>query len=301
MLPLSPSPRQIFSTLLPHLRVAAAYAKEIQNRVVEQPEKAYPGNFFASALTDADLSVQTFVEVLLLAYFPQLRFYGEEHERTFNTKYFPGIEFPGSAESGSADLLLTLDPIDGTRCYADGFDNYQIILNVLSPEQFEGCLLISPARDRYFCTLRGAGVLEGCLSDALEQCRPIGALPQNQTIYLGGGAGIFAQALPDRYVAYDVYTEYSHQEQRPSMVDFFDGAYGGAILKRANFLDGAAMAFMAQEWGCIVSDHRGQSLPPLRSCTHWAWPGLVIATSPEMHRDLLRTVQVVEHNLGENR
>lgn len=285
------SPRQIFSTLLPHLRVAAAYALEIQTRVAEQPEKDYPDNFFASALTDADLSIQTFVEVLLLGYFPQLRFYGEEHESTFNTKYFPGINFDGVSPDDDLALLLTLDPIDGTRCYADGYNNYQIILNVLSPNRFEGSLLISPARDRYFCTLRGEGVFEGRLTTELSQAQPVNLVTQSDRIYLGGEAGHFAEKLPLPYTAYDVYQEYSATEQKPSLVNFFDGAFAGAILGRANVLDGAAMAFMAQELGCIVSDHFGKPLLPAHVCSNLRWPGLIIATSPEIHQTLLQITQ----------
>lgn len=285
-MPELPSPRQILTTLLPHLKVAAAYAHEIQSRIVEQPEKDYPDNIFASALTDADLSVQTFVEVLLLGYFPQLRFYGEEHEKAFNTKYFRAIDL-----GPQGDYLVTLDPIDGTRFYADGHANYQIILTVLNADGFEAALLIHPAQNSYLYALRGEGAFVGQLSDGMEDCQPLKIESQDNVIYLGGGAIEFAARLPDRYRAYDLYVAYSKEIQMPNMASVLSGAYAGSILAGAQWIDGAAIAFLAQEAGCIVTTHDGSALPPLHACADYRWPGLLIATSPTVHADLLATVR----------
>lgn len=151
----TPTPRQILQALLPHLRVAAAYAQEIQSCIAAQPEKD-SDNIFVSALTDADLSIQTFVEVLLLGLFPTVRFHGEEHEKSHNTKYFRALDL-----GPQDDYLVTLDPIDGTRFYLDGHANYQIILNVLNADGFEAALVIRPAYGRYFYALRGEGLFQG--------------------------------------------------------------------------------------------------------------------------------------------
>ncbi len=285
-----PTPRQILATLLPHLKVAAAYANEIQSRIVEQPEKDYPDNIFASALTDADLSIQTFVEVLLLGYFPQLRFYGEEHEKAFNTKYFRAIDL-----GPQGDYLVTLDPIDGTRFYADGHANYQIILNVLNADGFEATLFIKPAEDCYIYALRGEGAFVGALADAMDDCRPLKIEPssansQNKTIYLGGGAGEFADKLGENYQPYDLYKAYSQEEQMPTMGSVLSGCYAGSILGGAQFIDGAAIAFIASEAGCIVTQHDGSPMPPLSECKNYRWPGLLIATSEAVHRHLLAAV-----------
>ena len=282
-----PSPRQILSTLLPHLRVAAAYASDIQSRIIEQPAKDYPGNIFAAALTDADLSVQTFVEVLLLGYFPQLRFFGEEHAKTFNTKYFRAIDL-----GPQGDYLITLDPIDGTRCYADGHSNYQIILNVLNADDFEATLFIRPSQNRYCFALRGEGAFFGALTDDMDDCQPLTIQPQNTIIHLGGGAGEFASRIRAPYAAYDLHVEYSAQTQMPTLGDLLlDGAYAGAILSRANFLDAAAIAFIAREAGCIVTTHDGDPPPPLHACEGNCWPGLFIATDQAVHDALQLVVQ----------
>jgi myo-inositol-1(or 4)-monophosphatase len=85
----SPTPRQILTTLLPYLKTAGIYAQQIQSRIAAQPEKESPaGNIFSAALSDADLSIQTMIEVVLLGTFPEIRFFGEEYAQSYNTKYF---------------------------------------------------------------------------------------------------------------------------------------------------------------------------------------------------------------------
>jgi myo-inositol-1(or 4)-monophosphatase len=135
----SPSPRQILETLLPHLRVAAAYARQIQSRIAARPSKPAE-SIFGAALSDADLSIQTLVEVALLGSFPHLRFHGEEYDQSYNTKYFRSIDL------GEDTYLVTLDPIDGTQFYLDGHSNYQIILSILSWDDYD--LLLCAARRR---------------------------------------------------------------------------------------------------------------------------------------------------------
>lgn len=73
---------------------AGAYALKVQDRVAHQPIKSQYDNLFAQALTDADLSVQGFIEVSLLAEFPDIAFFGEEQAHSLNMKYFPS-QAPG--------------------------------------------------------------------------------------------------------------------------------------------------------------------------------------------------------------
>jgi fructose-1,6-bisphosphatase/inositol monophosphatase family enzyme len=142
-----PLPREILQTLLPHLRLAASYARQIQARITSLPAKDVEGNILAAALTDADLSIQTMVEVALLGAYPNLAFYGEEYAQSRNTKYF------SSTELNTNNYLITLDPIDGTQYYLDGFDNYQIILSILNTDSYEAVIAISPAQDCYYYSI----------------------------------------------------------------------------------------------------------------------------------------------------
>jgi myo-inositol-1(or 4)-monophosphatase len=280
-----PTPRQILETLLPHLRVAAAYAHQVQPYIAARPTKE-ADNLFGAALSDADLSVQTFIEVALLSAFPNLRFYGEEYERSYNTKYFRAIDL-GEQD----DYLVTLDPIDGTRFYLDGHSNYQIIVGVLNRDEFEAAIAITPAEKTYCYALRGQGCWYGNLEDNLESCQPLRVQSSSATVFLGIQMGNLAPRLADRYTVIPVATAYSETVQIPNVNGILTGELAGVIIRKGQFIDGAALAFMAQEAGAIATTHDGSPLPPLHQCQNYQRPGLLIATSPTVHQDLVEAIR----------
>lgn len=281
-----PTPRQILETLFPPLKLAAAYARQIQSKISAQPEKAEAENPFSAALTDADLSIQTFVEVALLGAFPKIRFFGEEFEKSYNTKYFRAIDLgpPG-------DYLVTLDPIDGTRFYMDGHSNYQIILTVLDAAFFAAAMAITPAEEHCTYAVRGEGTFAGSLQDELHQFQPLViGQPKNQ-IFLGSKMGRIAPRLRDRYTVVDILADYAPDTPTPNVNGLLTGELTGAVLASGKLIDSAALAFMAQEAGYLLSDWSGSSLPPLSTCEDYQWPGLIVASSKEVHNDLLAAVQ----------
>lgn len=278
-----PKPRQILETMLPQLKMAGAYAQQIQARIAtNRPDKYETDNFFANALTDADLSVQTFVEVALLGQFPQIRFYGEEFEKSYNTKYFRSIEL-----GPQDDYLVTLDPIDGTRFYMDGHPNYQIILTILNRDGFEAVIALSPALDTYYYTLRGEGTFQGTFTDRLEDCRPLKIETPKNNILLGWTMGHLSAQMDSKYKPINVKTDYSKAVNIPNVNGLLTGDLTGVVLAKGKFIDGAALAFMAQEMGYILTTHDGQAMPPLHLCQDYQWPGLIVASCPEVHQYLL--------------
>jgi len=281
-----PTPRLILETLLPHLRVAAAYARQIQPMIAALPSKEGGDNFFAAALTDADLAIQNLVEVVLLGNFPQISFYGEEFELSGNTKYFRSLEL-----EAQGDYLITLDPIDGTKFYQDGHSNYQIILSVLSPSSFEAVLAITPALNVYFYTIKGEGTFRGALDVNLEACEPLRITNYKQRILLGWAMGKLTVALKKNYEVIDVATCYSRQKQMPNLNGILSGEIAGAVIRRGKFIDGAAIAFLAKEAGCIITKFDGGELPPLSECSNYSLPGLIVASSTSVHQHLLEAVQ----------
>lgn len=280
------TPHQIVERLYPHLQVAAAYVREIQPRIASLPAKEEGDNLFAAALTDADLAVQNLVEVALLGSFPKIRFYGEEYESSPNTKYFRATDL-----GATGDYLVTLDPIDGTRFYQDGHPNYQIILCVLNADDYEAVLVLMPAYDTFYYALRGQGVLRGHISAGLETGSAIAFAPGVSTVLLGWGLSRFAPALVEKYAVIDVAKDYSPAARIPNVNGILRGEIAGAILRAGKFIDGGALAFMARELGGIVTTWDGGSLPPLSACQDYSLPGLIIASSPEIHQHLLAAVQ----------
>ncbi|NEO82684.1 MAG: inositol monophosphatase family protein [Spirulina sp. SIO3F2] len=283
-----PTPHNILATLLPHLRVAAHYANEIQQRICAQPEKSAGHNFFSTALTDADLSIQTFFEVLLLGSFPLLRFYGEEYEKTYNTKYLRGIDF-GEGE----EYLLTLDPIDGTRCYMDGHKTYQIILGILSKQGHEAAVSIHPATDEYFWALRGKGTKRGAIADDLDACQPIQLGQSPLEIYFSWSMERFAEPLRDRYAVASLAESYSAEQGMNVFSTILQGQLCGGVLRAGRFLDTWPLAFLAQEAGAIVTTFDGESVPPAHTHQNYELPSLLVATSEGVHQDLLNAVKQV--------
>ncbi|MEB3288903.1 MAG: inositol monophosphatase family protein [Leptolyngbya sp.] len=280
------TPRQILTALLPYLKTAGAYAQQIQAQIQAQPDKADKGdNFFASALSDADLSIQTMMEVVLLGLFPQVRFFGEEYEQTYNTKYFRAIDL---GEPG--DYLITLDPIDGTQFYLDGHSNYQIILGILNTDEYEAAIAITPGQDCYYYALRGEGTFKGGLADGLEDCQRMTITSPTPAICLGWQMGDLVPYLRDRYRVFHTKADYSKTQPIPNFNGLLSGDLAGAVLARSQFIDGAALAFMAQEMGHIVTTFTGDPPPPLQACDSYQRPGLVVAATPAIHADLLEAV-----------
>lgn len=278
-------PREILQTLLPHLRVAAGYAQQIQTRIVSLPAKEAGNNILSAALTDADLSIQTMVEVALLGTYPDLAFYGEEYAQSRNTKYFDSTELRAN------NYLITLDPIDGTQYYLDGFDNYQIILSILNTDSYEAVIAISPGQDCYYYTIKNQGVYRGNLQQNLADCSPLKITTAPATILLGWGMAHLKPLLQDQYQVIDIENCYSAKVKLPNYNGIFSGDLGGWITQRGKFIDSAALAFMAQEYGCIVTGLDGLPLPPLHTCKNYSYEGAIVANTPQLHQDLLAACQ----------
>ena len=281
-----PTPRQILETLLPPLRLAAGYARHIQTKIASQPDKTDVANAFAAALTDADLSIQTFVEVALLGAFPDIRFFGEEHEKTYNTKYFRAIDF-----GETRDYLVTLDPIDGTRFYKDGHPSYQIIVTVANTDDYEAVLAISPAYGNYYYGLRGQGTFKGELSVDLDDCQPLQLSPSPNRVMVGTRLASLKPVLSDRYEVISIAEDYSTDVRVPTVNGILTGELAGVVLAIGQLIDGAALAFLAREAGFIVTDLAGEPLPPLAHHQGYRLPGLIMAATPELHQDLVAAAQ----------
>ncbi|MBG1241119.1 inositol monophosphatase family protein [Nostoc sp. NZL] len=284
----TPTTRLILETLLPHLKVAAAYAHFLQPKIAALPPKEQGKNFFTAALTDADLAIQNLIEVVLLSTFPEIRFFGEEYESSNNTKYFRATEL-----GLDGDYLVTLDPIDGTKFYIDGHSNYQIILSILNSDDFEAVVAISPAQNVYFYAVRGEGAFKGTLEMSLEACAPLQITSPKPSILLGWGMNSVAHLLKDRYKVIDIATDYSSDIQIPNLNGILSGDLSGAVTKSGKFIDSAALAFIAKEAGWIVTTLDGSTLPPLHTCQNYSLPGLIVAASQSVHQDLLKAMQSV--------
>lgn len=278
----NPSPRDIIAALLPHLRVAAGYARHLQSKINSLPDKDAGNNVFTAALTDADLSIQTTIEVAILGTFPHMRFYGEEYEKSRNTKYFRSIKL-----GAQDDYLITLDPIDGTKLYLDGSDNYLIILSILNADEYEAVITVSPANNTYSYAFRGQGIYKGNLDEDLDACTSLKVKNHQPTILLGWDMAHLKPALDDKYHVIDLENSYVPDKNFPNYKNIFSGDLIGWVTKRGKFIDSAALAFMAKEAGYVVTDFAGLPLVPLSSCQDYSYSGIVVGVNKQVHQDLL--------------
>lgn len=278
------TPRSILEALCPTVLECARYAREIQERIHATDDKEGAANIFAAALSDADLSVQCAVEVAMLARFPQLPFFGEEWKASRNTKYFPGTGF-----IDGVPYLVTLDPIDGTRLYLDGGKNYQIILNVISRDAFEATLIVYPAYGDYVYAIRGQGAFYGSFDTPMGSAtswKKKDSLPSR--VYVQPP---FREFLPELRRRFDEVS--SSAEYQAKKRDFYYNAVRcdlrGALLAEAQVIDGAALAFVAQEMGYRLSSRTGGPLPRLADCPDLVVPGFIVAADGETE-EILREI-----------
>lgn len=273
----------IIETLLPTLRTSGEYAVNIQSRIQAQPSKE-ADNFYADALTDADLTIQTAVELALLAKFPHLPFFGEEYERSYNTKYFTGIEL-------TEDYLITLDPIDGTRTYLDGLDCWSIVLSVIKNKRYEAVFVLQPRRNYYIYALRGQGVFKGKIEDDLSLAQPVklGKLNSNQ-VYVSYGLTELKPKLEPEFKTWCSAINYKPPENPPDFLDLINGDLAGFIIEKGNLIDSACFAFILKEMGAISTYFDGTDFEPFRDVNNMKIEGLVIGFNQQIHQQLLSSL-----------
>lgn len=276
-----PTALQIFSTLYPYIQTAASYANFIQRSIIPLPSKDLD-NIFSQALSAADLSVQTFIEVALLSYFPELAFFGEEHEKSHNTSYFKSITWNENPRPGnkSDSFLILLDPIDGTRFFLDKHDNFQIILSVLSPTGYEGALFISPARNEFYYALKGQGLFYGKdLSLPLTSALPYVPPSYEKRILLSSRIHLNQAENLSEYDVFTTIQSYTAHTPSPMGNDIFRGNICGLVYGRSSYIDGGAIVFAAQEAGFCTTTFDGNPLPAPGKTQSLKMPPAVIGRS----------------------
>lgn len=275
-------PVLVLETLLPHLRAGAEYALRIQNRIAHQPDKA-GGNQFAAALSDADISIQTAIEVAVLSAFPDARFHGEEYASSVNTKYLAGTWW----DEGSDEWVFLLDPIDGTRYYLDQGE-FQVIFSIASPQRYEASIFLFPRRRKIIYAVHGGGAFIADWSvSSLRLAQPLRLSPVVAPVYISR-TPYRDDAQLSAYGVFQLNRDYRPGPDTPIYAGFFFGDFSAIVMSSGQLIDGAAAAFVASEAGAIVTNHRGEPMPPPRSAgPDRAIEGLVISLDRSVHNRIL--------------
>ena len=272
---------EVLSYLLPYIVTAGAYSAEIQSRVATHDEKG-GDTIFHHALSDADLSIQGFLEVALLARFPELCYFSEEQEQSLNRKYF----------LASSSLEILLDPVDGTRPYIDGKEFYQIIVTLHDAREIVGSVCYMPRRNKCFVATQGEGAYLLTRED-IAAGRP----GVRWDVTKGEGPVLLfnSQALVEKLsktmVSKDIATAYVEEPGRYHSTDLLEGTACAVVLRTCQAIDGGSLAFIAAESGAIVTDFAGGVVPSYREVPLRVLPSVVVAVNPEVHRKVLEALR----------
>lgn len=273
--------QELLNAFLPYVYTAGQYAAEVQNRVGKRAGKS-AANAFQAALTNADLSIQNFLEVAALAIDPSLRVMGEEYRDSLNSVYFPE----------KAELSILIDPIDGTRVYQDGGTSYSVILSILRAGEFQGAVSYHPKLDTgYYATREGGSVVfKGDPGRAENHTQLLLPSPTRRlVVYMDDEA---RDLLSDYFEVFDPMRDYDPKNPYGGLSALYTGQLAGFISGAPQLIDWGAFSFIAERAGAVASQRTGAPLPPYAEHPEAKAPSLVVGASPELHQELLSVINV---------
>ncbi len=276
----SPPVKEMVEYLLPVLVTAGNYALAIQSRI-SGPEQKPGDNPWTQAVTDADLSIQNFIEVAVLARYPEVAFFGEEQARSLNDRYF----------DRDAPVLISLDPVNGTFLYKNQMAGWDIVLSIAHRGRLIAAVSYMPARAVFYLAVNGFGALTGSSGcRRIEAMQPLATVPGSR-VCLTYQAPEVKQQLRSRFDAFDIVTDYDPDRCLDNLNDLFTGRLDAFACRRGDFLDWGATAYIVAAAGGRVSCLDGQPLPVFDRFDPESTADMLVAASPEVHREILDLLQ----------
>lgn len=261
---------------LPILVTAGDFARAIQGRAQSQVAKAGQ-NAWVEAVTDADVAVQTFLEVATLARDPKLGFFGEEWAQSDNHKYF----------DPQADTVVHLDPVNGTFLYKTQRDSWDIILSIAHAGQLVAAVSYMPVRGQFFLALRHRGALTGGRDAAHLDGMQALCTQSGSRVCLTYQAPDVKQAVSEHYDAFDIVEDHDPERAFDNLNDLFTGRLDAFACRQGELLDWGAIAFIVHQAGGMVSTLEGKPLSGLNAFVPDTKADMLVAASPAIHREIL--------------
>lgn len=149
------------------------------------------------------------------------------------------------------ERTIIVDPIDGTRAFVNGEDNFTVCLAITEGHDVVASVIYAPARDEIFAAARGSGAtlngkpIEASECGTLEECR---MLAQKRMF----DHPAWPESWPDMRISYRNSTSYRLAGVAAGR---FDGTL--ALVPKADW-DAAPGFLIAEEAGAKVSDHLGR-------------------------------------------
>lgn len=260
---------------LPVLVTAGDFAHRIQGGIQSRAGKDGK-NAWVEAVTDADIAVQTYVEVATMARDPALGFFGEEWAQSANHKYF----------SPDARTVVNLDPVNGTFLYKNQRDSWDIILSIADENQLVAAISYMPVRGNFYMALRHHGALTGTRDNPrLAGMQPL-RTQSGSRVCLTYQAPAVKRTISERYEAFDIVEDYNPERAFDNLNDLFTGRLDAFACRDGEMLDWGAMAFIVHHAGGTVSTLDGSPLAGLNDYRPDAHADMLVAASPAIHREI---------------
>ena len=276
---MNPAIADMVESYLPVLVTAGDFAREIQPRISGPPAKAGQ-NPWVQAITDADQSVQTFIEIATLARFPAVSFFGEEQEESRIARYFPA----------AAETKVWLDPINGTFLYKNQRPGWDIILSITHRGRLMAAISYMPVRERFYLAVRDHGALTGDRhSRRLAAMAPLATVAGSNTCLTYQAPEALAR-LRGRWDAIDIVNDYDPERGLDNLNDLFTGRLAAYASTSADLLDWGAMAFIVTQAGGIASGLDGRPFGGFEDF-HMGQADMLVAATPALHAALLETLR----------
>ncbi|MFW2405070.1 MAG: inositol monophosphatase family protein [Gammaproteobacteria bacterium] len=276
----SPRADELVEFYLPVLVAAGDYARQIQPRIAAPPKKS-GANEWTQALTDADIMVQSFIEVATLAQHPGVGFYGEESEHSTNAKYF----------DRDADTVVYLDPINGTFLYQNQQTSWDIILSIVERGRISAAISYMPVSGRFYLATDGAGALTGDREcRRLEDFSPLTTVT-GSNVCLTYQARDIMEDLSGEFDCFDIVEHYDPERALDNLNDLFLGRLDAFACRDCEPLDWGAIAFIVAKAGGRASHPDGTALNVFEDFDPVRSTDMVVASSPNVHERILRLLR----------
>ncbi|MBI3956844.1 MAG: hypothetical protein HY340_02540 [Candidatus Kerfeldbacteria bacterium] len=268
--------------LQPHLVTAGELAIKLQPHVIAEghlPEQKHSDSRFGSALTDADVLVESFIGTLIYTTWTDVSFFAEEAELDRISPYF----------APDAPHLVTLDPINGTLFYKDGHPFYEIILTVCRGNEIIAAVDYVPTERKFFIAIQGSGVSTVDASSArLGEWSPFHIPPPQapETILVRVHESIVRERVAR--AGFRLLTKDMYPDRHPAswllktqgfLSNALTGTLAGVIGADVQLIDTGAIAFIARLAG-------GEDNHPRYDQVTRKSERLVMAASPDLYRRL---------------
>jgi len=258
------------------LVTAGDYALAIQPRISGPPQKD-GHNPWVSALTDADLSIQGFLEVATLARFPGVRFFGEEHRHSLNDKYFPR----------EAPLSVHLDPVNATFLYKNQRPGWDIILSIAERGRLMAAVSYVPSSGRFYLALRGRGALTGDRRQPrLAALGPLHTRPGSRQCLTYQLPEVNAR-LRGAFECRDIVLDDDPALGLDNLNEFYSGRLDAFACRAGECLDWGAAAFIATHAGARATRLDGRPLDIFEDFDPERTMDMVVAADAATHADIM--------------